>query len=136
MEFFYRKKELPKIAKALIKNCNTNTLAFYAPMGAGKTTLIKAIVHELGGKNEVSSPTFGVVNEYEKENGALLGYHFDFYRLTDEMEAMDMGFEEYLNADTWIFIEWPEKIPNLIPEDAHTITIEIIDPETRRLKLS
>ncbi|MCL4119995.1 UNVERIFIED_CONTAM: hypothetical protein GTU68_001380 [Idotea baltica] len=104
-------------------------------MGAGKTTLIKALVEELGGGTVANSPTFGIVNEYHKVDGELLGYHFDFYRLKDETEALDMGFEDYLAQDVWIFIEWPEKIQSFLPENASNITIDIIDPVTRRLEL-
>ena len=135
MEFIYRENELFKIANEIIQNSKSKTLAFHAPMGAGKTTLIKAIVKELDGEDNVSSPTFGLVNEYAKIDGELLGYHFDFYRLEDENEAMDMGLEDYLNTDSWVFMEWPEKIPNLIPEDAQIVHIEIIDEKTRKLTL-
>ena len=102
-------------------------------MGAGKTTLIKALVSELGSLDTVSSPTFGLVNEYHDGNGTVLAYHFDFYRLEDELEAMDMGLEDYLNSDAWIFMEWPEKIPNLIPPDTMNINIEIRSPTERRI---
>ena len=135
MEFIYRENELFKIANEIIQNSKSKTLAFHAPMGAGKTTLIKAIVKELDGEDNVSSPTFGLVNEYAKIDGELLGYHFDFYRLEDENEAMDMGLEDYLNTDSWVFMDWPEKIPNLIPEDAQIVRIEIIDEKTRKLTL-
>ncbi|SFR84814.1 tRNA (adenosine(37)-N6)-threonylcarbamoyltransferase complex ATPase subunit type 1 TsaE [Maribacter stanieri] len=136
MEFIYKEEDLSNIVKQLIEKSNSKTLAFYAPMGAGKTTLIKAFIKELGSKDNVSSPTFGLVNEYALENGELLAYHFDFYRLEDEVEAMDMGIDDYLTSDSWIFMEWPEKIPNLIPKDVQEITIEILDESTRRLKLS
>ena len=135
MEFIYSENELRKIASEIIHNSKSKILAFYAPMGAGKTTLIKALVKELGGKDNVSSPTFGLVNEYENLNGDLLAYHFDFYRLEDEMEAMDMGLEDYLNTKGWVFMEWPEKIPNLVPIDAQIIKIEILGEKTRKLLL-
>jgi len=135
MEFIYKENELQKIANQIIQNSKSKIIAFYAPMGAGKTTLIKALVKVLGGKDNVSSPTFGLVNEYEFENGDLLGYHFDFYRLKDEVEAMDMGLDDYLNTDTWVFIEWPEIIPNMIPHDAQKLEIEILNQETRKLTL-
>ncbi len=135
MEFIYRENELKKIANEIIHNSKSKILAFYAPMGAGKTTLIKAIVKTLGGKDNVSSPTFGLVNEYAGKNGDLLGYHFDFYRLEDENEAMDMGLEDYLNTKGWVFMEWPEKIPNLIPIDAQIIKIEILSEKIRKLML-
>lgn len=129
----YSEKNIHQIAKQIIATARTKCLAFYAPMGAGKTTLIKALVAELGSLDTVSSPTFGLVNEYHDPNGEVLAYHFDFYRLADEMEAMDMGLEEYLNSDTWIFMEWPEKIPNLIPPVTMNINIEIMTPTERRI---
>jgi tRNA threonylcarbamoyladenosine biosynthesis protein TsaE len=135
MEVVYKEKELSKVIKIILDKTKSKILAFYAPMGAGKTTLIKALVKELGGMDNVSSPTFGLVNEYSQKNGGLLGYHFDFYRLNDETEAMDMGLEDYLNNDGWIFMEWPEKIPNLVPSDAQHLKIDIIDERTRKLTL-
>jgi tRNA threonylcarbamoyladenosine biosynthesis protein TsaE len=135
MEFIYKESELIDIAKEIIKSSSSKTLAFYAPMGAGKTTLIKELVKELGSNDNVSSPTFGLVNEYALESGELLGYHFDFYRLNDEEEAMDMGLDDYLASEGWIFMEWPEKIPSLIPNDVQNIKIEIIDKRTRKLTL-
>ncbi len=132
----YKQAELQKIAKSIIATVSSKTLCFYGEMGAGKTTLIKALVHELGGADEASSPTFGIVNEYHKEDGSVLGYHFDFYRLNDETEALDLGFEDYLNQDVWIFIEWPEKIPSFLPEAMHQLKIEILDPTTREISIN
>ena len=132
----YSEKELQQIAQSIIDNSSNKILCFYGEMGAGKTTLIKALVKQLGGADSGSSPTFGLVNEYAFSEGGLLGYHFDFYRLNNELEAYDMGFEEYLNQDSWVFIEWPEKIPSLIPEHATTLNIEIVDVSTRKLSLS
>jgi tRNA threonylcarbamoyladenosine biosynthesis protein TsaE len=134
-EKFFELTTINDVAQWIISISKSKILAFYAPMGAGKTTLIKALVKELGGKDNVSSPTFGLVNEYENLNGDLLAYHFDFYRLEDEMEAMDMGLEDYLNTKGWVFMEWPEKIPNLVPIDAQIIKIEILDEKTRKLLL-
>ena len=104
-------------------------------MGAGKTTLIKALVKELGGKGSTSSPTFGIVNEYQNENGELLAYHFDFYRLEDASEALDMGLEDYLYSDAWIFMEWPKKIAEFLPQDTTDIFLEVVDAETRKLRI-
>ncbi|KSA13568.1 tRNA (adenosine(37)-N6)-threonylcarbamoyltransferase complex ATPase subunit type 1 TsaE [Maribacter dokdonensis] len=136
MEFIYNEGELPNVAKQIVTHSKSKILAFYAPMGAGKTTLIKSLVKELGSSDTVSSPTFGLVNEYALETGELLGFHFDFYRLNDESEAMDMGLDDYLSSNGWIFMEWAEKIPNLLPTYIQNITIEIIDETTRKLILS
>jgi tRNA threonylcarbamoyladenosine biosynthesis protein TsaE len=132
----YNQNQLKEIAREVISSVTSKCIAFYAPMGAGKTTLIKALVAELGGLDEVSSPTFGLVNEYHNKKGELLAYHFDFYRLQDEMEALDMGLEDYLATDTWIFMEWPEKIPSLVPENSVTVRIEILSPTERQISFS
>ena len=125
--------EIRKVAKRTLEQSTSKTLCFYAEMGAGKTTLIKALVQELGGGNSANSPTFGIVNEYYKEDGELLAYHFDFYRLEAETEALDLGFEDYLNQDVWIFIEWPKKIHNFLPKETTSIFIEVVDDKTRKL---
>ncbi len=132
----YTLDDLQIVAQNILKNSKSKVLCLYGDMGAGKTTLTKAIVKELGGANDVSSPTFGIVNEYHLKTGELLGYHFDFYRLNDETEALDIGFEDYLNEDVWVFIEWPEKIPSFLPKDATNIHIKILDSETRELNIS
>jgi tRNA threonylcarbamoyladenosine biosynthesis protein TsaE len=129
----YKETDIAKVAQHIIKETTSKTLCFYGSMGAGKTTLIKALVKELGGTDTVSSPTFGIVNEYHHIDGSVLGYHFDFYRLNDETEALDLGFEDYLNQNTWIFIEWPEKIPSFLPDDALDLCIEILDETTRKI---
>ncbi len=136
MQLTYSEKDLQKVAKAIIAAAQSKTLCFYGQMGAGKTTLIKHLIKELGGADLGGSPTFGIVNEYELAGGGLLGYHFDFYRLEDELEAYDIGFEDYLVQDCWIFIEWPEKISSLIPQDAVPITIEIVNESTRKINLA
>lgn len=129
----YTLDEIAAVAGEIMGSTTSRCLAFYAPMGAGKTTLIKALVAALGSKDEVSSPTFGLVNEYHNTAGEILAYHFDFYRLTDEIEALDMGIDEYLDSDIHVFIEWPEKIPNLIPTDVVAVHIEILNPGTRKI---
>lgn len=127
--------EIREVAKRILKQSTSKTLCFYAEMGAGKTTLIKALVQELDGSDIASSPTFGIVNQYHKEDGELLAYHFDFYRLEDETEALDLGFEDYLIQETWIFIEWPEKVQNLLPKETTNIFIELVDDKTRKLRI-
>ena len=135
MKLEFTKEELPRVAQKLLETATSKTLCFYGPMGAGKTTLIKALVHVLGGADEASSPTFGLVNEYHSKTGDLLGYHFDFYRIKDEMEALDMGLEDYFYQNAWNFIEWPEKVPNLLPEDHVKIFIEEISEQGRVMKI-
>lgn len=125
--------EIDTIAKQVLELANSKILLFYGDMGTGKTTLISAIVKELGYKLDVSSPTFSIVNEYDTENGLV--YHFDFYRLKDEMEAFDIGFEEYLYSGYWCFIEWPEKIANLLPENVNKIFLET-DNNKRKIKFN
>jgi len=131
MELQFTLDKIDRATKQIIAAASTKTLGFYGQMGAGKTTLIKALVQELGGGDKAKSPTFGIVNEYHKKDGSLLAYHFDFYRLEDETEALDLGFEDYLNQDIWVFIEWPEKIRSFLPEDTTNIYLEVVDDQTR-----
>ena len=135
MNITYTEKQLTDIVPRILELSDSKLLCFYGPMGAGKTTLIKAAVNELGGAQQGSSPTFGIVNEYSFEDGSLLGYHFDFYRIEDESEALDIGLEDYLAQDVWIFVEWPEKIESLIPDDAVRFLIEVVDKQTRKISL-
>ena len=129
----YPLNEISRVAKKILTNATSKTLCFYGPMGAGKTTLIKELVKNLGGADDANSPTFGIVNEYQTTNGETLGFHFDFYRLEDETEVLDLGFEDYLNQNVWVFIEWPEKIKSFLPDDAVNIHLEIKDFETREI---
>ena len=103
-------------------------------MGAGKTTMIKALSKALGVSNATSSPTFSLVNEYETDGGEIV-YHFDVYRLNNESEAYDMGVDEYLYSGEWCFIEWAEKIPSLIPSEHSIITIKVEKDGKRKLTL-
>lgn len=102
---------------------------FYGHMGAGKTTLINELCLLLGVTDHTSSPSFSIVNEYEAAKGQI--YHFDFYRLKDEMEALDMGYEEYFYSGHYCFVEWPEKISNLLPLHYVKISISAIENQHR-----
>lgn len=109
--------ELPKVAQELVGITDiSKVVLFYGHMGAGKTTFINVLCKELGIVDDTSSPTFSIVNEYLTESEDII-YHFDFYRLKSEMEAYDLGYEDYLYSGNLCLIEWPEKIASLLPED-------------------
>jgi len=135
-KIIYTQKDLSTAAEKIISSIPKHSiLCLNGNMGAGKTTFIKALVKQLGGKEQAYSPTFGIVNEYRYPNGDLLGYHFDFYRLNDPEEALDLGLEEYLAEDVWVFIEWPEKVGALLPKECIDLHLKILDPVTRELTL-
>ena len=122
---------LNSIAKQILDyTSNHKKFAFYGEMGVGKTTLIKALSLQLGVTDIVSSPTFSIVNEYQADENLRI-YHFDFYRIEDEKEAYDIGYEEYFFSNAYCFIEWPENIPNLIAEDMVQIKISVEENKRR-----
>ncbi len=126
--------ELPAVAKTLLNGIPKGVVLFQGPMGAGKTTIITELCKQLGVEDAMSSPTFSLVNEYATKEGDPI-YHFDFYRIEDEEEAMDMGYEDYFWSGSWCFVEWPEKIPNLLPREFSLIRIEYAD-HTRTISVS
>lgn len=117
--------ELSEAAEILVNYFSTQRIfAFYGEMGSGKTTLIKAICAEMSVKDVVNSPTYGLVNEYKTSNGNKV-YHFDFYRLNSVEEALDIGVEEYLNSGNYCFMEWPERIAEVLPETIVSVRISL-----------
>ena len=134
LELDYLIEDIDTVAKQILDHVSSKTVLFYGEMGAGKTTLIKSLVKLLGSDDDVSSPTFSIVNDYRTKSNSI--YHFDLYRISDEEEALNFGFEDYLNTPNWVFIEWPQNAQNLVPEDANTIEISYKNKTSRTLKLS
>lgn len=124
---------LQLVARSLLKRYpNKRIFAIYAPMGAGKTTFIRALCQRLGAKDNVSSPTFAIINEYLSKSGQTI-YHFDFYRIKKLEEAMDIGSEEYFYSGAYCFIEWPELIGEILPDDAVKVQIRVDDETGNRI---
>ena len=113
---------------------DSTVFAFYGHMGAGKTTFIKAICEELGVKDVINSPTFAIVNEYLDGKGEQI-FHFDFYRIKKEQEVLDIGYEDYVYSGNVCFMEWPELIEDLLPEDVVKVTIEEQADGTRKVSM-
>jgi tRNA threonylcarbamoyladenosine biosynthesis protein TsaE len=133
MTLTYDISGLPIAADAVLSSISGKTLLFYGDMGVGKTTLIKEIARKLGFSGNVTSPTFSLVNEYPLPDGMI--YHFDFYRIEDEKEALDFGVEEYFYSKNWNFVEWPDKIFNLLPDLKNEIYITNNTDGTRTLTI-
>lgn len=134
MEKVYTINELNQTAIEIIQNLKHKTVLFNGEMGSGKTTLISKIIIQLGSKDTVSSPTFSIINQYQLYDNQLVN-HFDFYRIKSQHEAFDIGVEEYFYSNDYNFIEWSDKIPDLLPPYFTTITIEKIDEDTRKLTI-
>ena len=116
--------EIQQAADDFVAAMGDNTVfALYGPMGVGKTTFTKAVCERLGVKDNITSPTFAIVNEYRSTTDELI-YHFDFYRIKNQQEALDIGYEDYVYSGNVCFMEWPELIENLLPDDAVKVTIE------------
>ena len=132
MKIKFSLDKIDEIAKKILQNSRTKIIIFSGQMGSGKTTLISAISKILGSNSTVSSPTFSIINEYELPNDKI--YHFDFYRIKNYTEALDIGFEEYLKSDSWNFIEWPEKIYPLLPKEIIHLKLIFVSSEIRLLE--
>jgi tRNA threonylcarbamoyladenosine biosynthesis protein TsaE len=133
MQVVFTLDEIASIARRIL-SCNLNRIVLLdGNMGSGKTTLVKSMLAEMGVRDVVDSPTFSLVNEYDSPQGKI--YHFDFYRLKSAYEALDIGFDEYLESGCYCFIEWPEIVKFFIPDNHSTIQIEVLNDNSRLLSL-
>ena len=132
MIYTFKATDLKIISKYLIEDLSTKVVRIDGPMGAGKTTLISSICKSLGVEEPVSSPTFSLVNTYKSRDGII--YHFDFYRIQNAHEALDIGLEEYLESGNLCFMEWAEKITPHLPLNYDHYKLEVIDKEHRKIK--
>jgi tRNA threonylcarbamoyladenosine biosynthesis protein TsaE len=135
MEIIFSIDEINDVARKIIDENPNKVILFHGQMGVGKTTLIKALALTLGVNDPTSSPTFSLVNEYKITTNNFV-FHFDVYRLQSETEALDMGIDEYFYSGNWCFIEWADKIPNLIPKDHSTIHLSLTVDGKRHLRLT
>jgi tRNA threonylcarbamoyladenosine biosynthesis protein TsaE len=130
-------EEIPVVAKQLVDFFISNhvkQIAFYGEMGAGKTTLIRAILENMGVQDAVSSPTFSIINEYfSKAHGKI--YHCDFYRLNSPQEAINIGVVDMFEEDAWSFIEWPQKIDNLLPQNFVSLSLSKVENACRLIEI-
>ena len=130
----YSIEEIDKTAKIVLSlNPYTKIFIFNGEMGSGKTTIIKAIIKELGYEGTVSSPTFSLINEYF--NGDKI-YHFDFYRIKSREELLDIGIDEYISSNDWCFIEWPNLIIDMLPDKHIELNIDVISSDNRKIRIN
>ncbi len=134
METRFQIQDIESVAQQILETLTSKTILLTGNMGVGKTTFVKGLVKVLGSSDDVSSPTFSIVNEYHLQHGLL--YHFDLFRIKDENEALQLGIEEYLESDQWVVIEWPEIILNLMQDDVNMIELILNEDHSRTLKLN
>lgn len=134
MEVVFLEKDIPEIAKQIVQHLKYPVCLFNGEMGTGKTTLIKAICREMGVTQNMSSPTYPIVNEYLTDNRTSV-YHFDLYRIKVMEELLDIGFEEYIDSGNTCFIEWPNIGLSLLPKEYHVIQLTLAENGKRVLKL-
>ena len=131
MEYVYNLANIYKASKLVIDNIKTTVVRIDGKMGAGKTKIISNICMQLGVKEVITSPTFSLINTYQSTNGPI--YHFDFYRLQNSNEALDIGIEEYLESGNVCFLEWAEKIENHLPLNYDHYILKVLNDNTRRI---
>ncbi|MBN3518390.1 tRNA (adenosine(37)-N6)-threonylcarbamoyltransferase complex ATPase subunit type 1 TsaE [Algoriphagus lutimaris] len=135
IQFSYGKDAISKAAEKVIEIAGSEKVwVFKGEMGAGKTTFIKALAEQFHIPDQISSPTFGIVNEYQNDRGEEF-YHFDFYRLDDPTEALDIGIEEYFYSQNYCWLEWAEKVADFLPDQYFLIKLEILSDSERKLTL-
>ena len=131
MEYVYNLTDIDKASKLVIDNIKTTVVRIDGKMGAGKTKIISNICMQLGVKEIITSPTFSLINTYQSVNGPI--YHFDFYRIQNSNEALDIGVEEYLDSGNICFLEWAEKIEHHLPLNYDHYTLKVLDNTTRKI---
>jgi tRNA threonylcarbamoyladenosine biosynthesis protein TsaE len=134
VEYTYHLKDIDTIAVNVLEHLTSKTILFEGTMGAGKTTFIKALLKAMKSEDVGTSPTFSIVNEYLIPNAKI--FHFDCYRIESLDEAYDFGIEEYIKSENWLFIEWYNRIEELLPNDTQTISITDLNNNKRSLKLT
>lgn len=134
ISFTYHIADINTVASKVLDHLNSKTVLFEGVMGAGKTTFINALLKAMQSEDVATSPTFSIVNEYKVPNDKV--FHFDFYRIESIDEIYNLGIEEYFMSEHWLFIEWPDRVEELIPNDAQTLTITDIKDNKRSLKLT
>ncbi len=135
--FRFDLENIDEVAAKFIEFTGSYTIfAFYGEMGSGKTTFIKEVCKLMGAENNVTSPSFSLVNEYNTKNNHTVIYHFDFFRVESVEEVFDLGYEDYFYSGRKCFIEWPEKAEALLPPNTVRSFLKILDDNTRELKIS
>jgi len=134
VSFTYHLKDINAVAVSVLEHLESKTILFKGAMGAGKTTFINALLKAMQSEDVATSPTFSIVNEYKLPNDKV--FHFDFYRIDTIDEIYNFGIEEYFMSENWLFIEWPERVESLVPNNAQTLTIIDLEENKRALNLT
>ena len=136
MEVIYLLEDIQEAALSFLNaTANYKVFALQGDMGAGKTTFVHAVCTAIGVKDNMSSPTFSIINEYVSITGQVI-YHIDLYRLKDKQEALQAGVEDCLFSNNICFVEWPDKAPNIFPDNTLNVSIDVVDMKTRKLKIN